>query len=157
MNDERTKTAATAALNRYLMQHRLRRTPERYAILDKVFSLAEHFFVDTLHRMLDADGYHVSRATVYNTMDILVDAGLVRRHNFGSTPAQYEKVAGITNHHQLVGTQCGKVREVKDAEIDRLLASRRYSAFHPAYADLYIYGVCSRCARKPKPSARKKE
>ena len=157
MNDERTKTAATAALNRYLMQHRLRRTPERYAILDKVFSLSEHFFVDTLRRMLDADGYHVSRATVYNTMDILVDAGLVRRHNFGSTPAQYEKVAGITNHHHLVCTQCGKVREVKDAEIDRLLASRRYSAFHPAYADLYIYGVCSRCARKPKLSARKKE
>lgn len=157
MNDERTKAAATAALNRYLMQHRLRRTPERYAILDKVFSLSEHFFVDTLHRMLDADGYHVSRATVYNTMEILVDAGLVRRHNFGSTPAQYEKVAGITNHHHLVCTQCGKVKEVKDAEIDRMLASKRYASFHPAYADLYIYGVCSRCARRPKPSSRTKE
>lgn len=157
MNDERTKAAATAALNRYLMQHRLRRTPERYAILDKVFSLPEHFFVDTLHRMLDADGYHVSRATVYNTMEILVDAGLVRRHNFGSTPAQYEKVAGITNHHHLVCTQCGKVREVKDAEIDRLLSSKRYTSFHPAYADLYIYGVCSRCARRPRPSAKNKE
>lgn len=157
MNDERTKAAATAALNRYLMQHRLRRTPERYAILDKVFSLSEHFFVGTLHRMLDADGYHVSRATVYNTMEILVDAGLVRRHNFGSTPAQYEKVAGITNHHHLVCTQCGKVREVKDAEIDRLLSSKRYTSFHPAYADLYIYGVCSRCARRPRPSAKNKE
>lgn len=157
MNDERTKAAATAALNRYLMQHRLRRTPERYAILDKVFSLSEHFFVDTLHRMLDDDGYHVSRATVYNTMEILVDAGLVRRHNFGSTPAQYEKVAGITNHHHLVCTQCGKVKEVKDAEIDRMLASKRYASFHPAYADLYIYGVCSRCARRPKPSAKTKE
>lgn len=107
--------------------------------------------------MLDADGYHVSRATVYNTMEILVDAGLVRRHNFGSTPAQYEKVAGITNHHHLVCTQCGKVREVKDAEIDRLLSSKRYTSFHPAYADLYIYGVCSRCARRPRPSAKNKE
>ena len=90
MNDERTKAAATAAQP---VSDAAPSAPDSGALRHTRQSVQPvgALFVDTLHRMLDADGYHVSRATVYNTMEILVDAGLVRRHNFGSTPAQYEK------------------------------------------------------------------
>ncbi len=151
MSDERTKTAALTAFTQYMTKQRLRKTPERYAILDKVMEMNSHFIIDTLHQMLEADGYHVSLATVYNTMQLLVDAGLVRRHTFGNQTAQYEKITeASSNHHHLVCSRCGKVKEVNDPEVDAVLSSRRYSSFQPAYADLYIYGVCSRCLRKSK-------
>ncbi len=149
MTDERSKTAAISTFTQYMLMHKLRKTPERYAILDKVMALNSHFFIDNLYEALEDDGYHVSRTTVYNTVELLIDAGLVRRHTFGNQPAQYEKITAHTsNHHHLVCTQCGKVKEVKDGDLDRMFNSRRYGAFHPAYVDLYIYGLCSRCSRK---------
>lgn len=150
MNDERSKTAAIGAFTQYMTQHKLRKTPERYAILEKVLELNSHFFIDTLYASLEADGYHVSRATVYNTMELLVDAGLVRRHTFGNQPAQYEKIIGPSHHHHLVCSRCGKVREIKDSNLDALIDSRHFTNFHPAYADLYIYGICSRCMHRKK-------
>ena len=151
MSDERTKTTAITAFTQYMTKHKLRKTPERYAILEKVMEMNSHFIIDSLHQLLEADGYHVSLATVYNTMQLLVDAGLVRRHTFGKQTAQYEKIIGSAiNHHHLVCSRCGKVKEVSDPEVDAVLGSRRYSSFQPAYADLYIYGVCSRCLRKAK-------
>lgn len=148
MADERSLEAARAALTKHLEQRGMRRTSERFAVLDCVMGLTDHFSVDTLLQHLNTGPVKVSRATAYNTVDLLVDAGLLRRHTFGAQPARYERVSGIGAHHHLVCSQCGKVREVKDAEIDSVLATRRYAAFHPAYADLYIYGTCSRCARK---------
>lgn len=151
MSEERTKTAAMTAFTQYMTKHKLRKTPERYAILDKVMEMNSRFIIDTLHQLLESDGYHVSLATVYNTMQLLVDAGLVRRHTFGNQTAQYEKITEASpNHHHLVCSRCGKIKEVTDPEVDAVLGSRRYSSFQPAYADLYIYGVCSRCLRKSK-------
>ncbi len=148
MNEEKIRNAAHAAFTGYMTQRRLRKTPERYAILDKVMEMNSHFLIESLYSALDEAGYHVSRATVYNTIELLIDAGLVRRHTFGNSPAQYEKVAGIGNHHHLVCSRCGKVREVKDPELVKLLNSKRYPSFHAAYFDLYIYGVCSGCLRR---------
>lgn len=148
MNEEKIRNAAHGAFTTYMTQRHLRKTPERYAILDKVMDMNSHFFIESLYSALDEAGYHVSRATVYNTMDLLIDAGLVRRHTFGDNPAQYEKVTGPGNHHHLVCSRCGKVKEVKDPELVRLLDSRRYPSFHVGWFDLYIYGVCSTCMRR---------
>ena len=113
MSDDKAKTAAMGALTQYLTQHKLRKTPERYTILEKVFDMSDHFSVETLNAALHADGYHVSCTTVYNTLELLAEASLVRRRTFGRQPAHYEKIAGLSNHHHLVCTRCGKVREVK--------------------------------------------
>lgn len=150
MSDERQKNAAIAAFLRYLEKNKLRKTPERFAILDKVFSLNNHFFIDSLYRAVIDSGYHVSRTTVYNTVEHLVCAGIVRRHNFANQPAQYEKISGVTGHHHLVCTRCGKIREVRDAEIDALLSSRHYGTFSPLYTDLSIYGLCAHCQKAAK-------
>ena len=150
MGEEKLKTTARVSFTEYLCSKKLRRTPERYAILDQVCELSEHFYVDSLHAKLEQEGFHVSKATVYNTMDLLVDCGLVRKHQFNNQPAQYERVSGPGNHHHLICTQCGKVKEVKDPELMKAMDSRRYPTFNAAYFAIYVYGVCSRCQRKNK-------
>lgn len=160
MTDEKNRTTAIALFTQYMVSRRLRKTPERYAILDKVIDMASHFTIDSLHSLVEADGYHVSRATVYNTMELLIDAGIVRRHTFGSAAPQYERIAGPSKHFHLVCTSCGKVREIKDAEIDAMLTARRFGKFRPGYIDLNIYGICATCfrrtrAKKPKDKKNK--
>lgn len=148
MSEDRIKISARTAFTEYLCNKKLRKTPERYAILDKVFDMTDHFYIESLYAGLEADSYHVSRATVYNTIELLIDCGLVRRHQFNNQPAQYEKVSGIGNHHHLICTQCGKVKEVKDPELMKVMNARRYTTFHTAYFAIYVYGVCSRCQRR---------
>lgn len=148
MSDDKAKTAAIATFTQYLQRHKLRKTPERFAILEKVFDMSSHFSIDSLHSRLVDESYHVSRATVYNTIELLIDAGLVRRHTFGSQSPQYEKIAGLSKHYHLVCTRCGKIKEIKDNEIDDILNTRRFGKFHPAYVDLNVYGLCATCQRR---------
>lgn len=148
MNSIDHKTTATAMLAQYLAQHKMRRTPERFAILEKVFDTQGHFSIETLHAELEEEGYHVSRATLYNTIQLLLQCGLVRRNQFASQSPRYEKVADLSRHYHLICSRCGKVREIKDAVIDRMLTTLRFGKFHPAYIDLNIYGLCGSCSRK---------
>lgn len=148
MSDDKTQAAALATFTQYMDNHKLRKTPERFAILEKVFDIAGHFSIDTLHSILEYSGYHVSRATVYNTIELLTKCGLVRRHAFASQSPQYERITGLTKHYHLVCSRCGKVREIKDTEIDMMLNARRFGKFHPTYIDLNIYGLCATCVRR---------
>jgi len=150
MIDEKSRTTAKAALTEYLRIKKLRKTPERYAILDKVCEMNRHFDIDMLYDIIEEDGFHVSRATLYNTMELFTDCGIVRRHQFGNQPMQYERVAGLSNHLHLICQQCGKIKEAKDPELVKFMNSRKYSAFHNAWFCLYVYGTCAACARRNK-------
>lgn len=147
-SDDKIRGSVRIKLSKYLTQNHKRRTPERYMILDKIYSLSNHVSVDDVFNSLEEDSYHVSRATIYNTMELLVEAGLVHRHNFAGHQSKYERVTGISNHHHLICTQCGGVREIKDNSINRILSSQHYGKFLAQYADLHIYGICSRCQKK---------
>lgn len=150
MIEDKSKINAKAEFTRYLEKKKLRKTPERYAILDKILSQNDHFDIEFLYHNLEADSYHVSRATVYNTIDLLCDCGLVRKHLFGNQQAQYEKVGGGVNHHHLICTECGKIKEVKDNEFLAYMNSKKYPAFTTSYFSLYVYGLCNNCIRKLK-------
>lgn len=148
--EEKNKTMARMKFTAYLESRKLRKTPERFVILDKVFSTNDHFNIEALYSMLENDSYHVSRATVYNTISLLCDCGLVRKHLFDNNQAKYEKVCSALNHHHLICTECGKVKEVKDPEFLGYMNSKRYNAFTISYFSLYVYGVCNNCLRKMK-------
>lgn len=146
MTRQESYIRAVKTFNRWLEHKRLRKTPERFAILKMAWQLHGHFGVDALRSGLEKIGYHVSRATVYNTVSLLEDCGVLRRHQFGSE-ATYE-TAG-TSHLHLICTRCGAIREEEAAaETASLLAPCRYEGFAPAYLSAYIYGVCSGCAAR---------
>ncbi|MCD7709960.1 MAG: transcriptional repressor [Porphyromonadaceae bacterium] len=153
----KTKDIVRQKLTQYLESKGLRKTPERYAILDQIYTTSEHFDVDLLYEMMQTSEFRVSRATIYHTINVLVNAGLVRKHQFGNLPAQYEKAYNMVNHHHLICTHCGKIREVKDPKLLEILTQKKFARFTTSYYSLYVYGICSSCARIERQESRKNE
>lgn len=143
----------------YLMAKGHRKTPERYLILKHIYTLDDHFDIDFLFNSINAVRPVVSRATLYNTIDLLVDSNLVIKHSFGSNMAHYEKAYNSESHLHLICSTCGDIKEIKDHDIKNVIQNKKLSKFALSHYSLYIYGSCTKCARlagKKKKAAEKK-
>lgn len=136
----------------FLKAKKLRKTQERFAILEVVESMPAHFEVDEVRRALEERGYHCSIATIYSTVELLCQCGILRRLLFNMHNACYE-LAG-RNHIHLICYQCGKVREVDDPRMMAGMSSLKFPSFQTLYFSTCVYGLCSRCSRKIKASHR---
>ncbi len=144
--DENIKNKVKQLLTEFLQKNGLRRTPERYAILDTIYSIKGHFKIETLYTYMESEGkFHVSRATLYNTILLLIEANLIIKHRFGNS-AQYERAYNNETHHHMICIECGKVTEFQDENLKGAIANTKLKKFQASHYSLYIYGICSKCS-----------
>ncbi len=140
--------AVERLLDNYLEMNNHRKTPERYTILRAIYSINGHFTLEDLKaRLAQEMDFPVSRATLYNTLNLFMSLRLVVRHRFqGST--KYEACYDNQSHCHQICTMCGKVTEVKSPEIIAAVENMHLKRFRKDGFTLYVYGVCSSCQTK---------
>ena len=138
---------AKQTLVNYLEENKCRKTPERFAILDTVYSMDGHFTLEELGERMENDNFRVSRATLYNAVNLFMKLRLVVRHHFQQTTV-YEACFNDDYQCHQICTVCGKVMELPGAMLADMLAGVKLRRFHPLGASMYIYGVCSTCQAK---------
>ena len=134
-------------LSEYIDKHKLRHTNERKLILSSVCSL-QRFSVEELR--LSLTSLTISRATVYNALITMEKAGIVHRleKDFGKRSVQYELRFLRTSSVKIICQNCGRISEVKDSTIQRMLEDKNFTNFIQERFSLYIYGHCKICRRK---------
>lgn len=137
----------------FLKERNQRQTPERFTILDEIYLLNEHFDADELYLHLKQKGIHISRATVYNTLDLLLDCKLIVRHQFGQNQAKYEGAYRYRQHDHLICLDCGHVLEFCDPRVQAIQSMvADVLNFEITHHALHMYGHCRRehCAYREK-------
>jgi len=139
-----TYEEAERILRKYLAQNGLRCTVERLAILRTVWEHLGHPSAEEIARKLSEGPLYVSRATVYRTLDLLVETGLLTCSSLGEGHRHYE--VGAEHHDHLICRGCGRVIEIRSSELERLQDRIcRENDFENVSHSLEITGYCGRC------------
>ena len=141
MENNLTESPISKILKEYLKENKLRCTPERFKILNMIYSIDGSFDIDTLLQHMEEKKFRVSRA-IYNKITLLINANLVTHHLFGNR-SRYEKCFNNEKSH-LICTKCGRITETTIPNL-RETITPDIKKFHLTHYSLYVYGVCSKC------------
>jgi Fur family ferric uptake transcriptional regulator len=131
---------AAQIFTEYLTEKKLRKTPERFAILNEIYDCDDHFDIEWLYTHMKSKNYRVSRATLYNTIDLLIACELVRKHRFGENQAHFEKSLHHKQHDHIIRTDTGEVIEFCDPRIENIKATlEEIFGLEISHHSLYFY------------------
>ncbi|MCK4385717.1 MAG: transcriptional repressor [candidate division Zixibacteria bacterium] len=131
---------------KYLNSRDLKLTKERKTVLEEISLHTGHLEAEDLWHNLRKKKKRASRATIYRTLDLLVDSGIVRKVDFGHGHSHYEQVLGHAHHEHMICIKCGKVIEFPDEKIERLIKKLcEKSGFKHTSHCFQIFGYCKEC------------
>lgn len=140
---------ALALLERFRVHLRDRRLPvtrQRLAVAGAIFESPDHPSVEDLVRRIRAAGIRVGTATLYRTVEVLVQSGLVRERDFGDGKKRYEPVAAASGHDHLICERCGRVTEFANDRLERMLRiTADEQRFFYRHHRVDVHGVCTDC------------
>ena len=151
MADQQDTNVIIQKFSNYLKEKGKRKTPERFKILEKVLGFKKQFTIDELSRVMSDGNFMVSKSTLYYTMDVLVEADILRKIKTGVGAIAYERVEQVGYIH-LKCEHCGKIKLVKDTNFMAYMNARKFAAFTTYYYTFTVFGICNDCARKLKRS-----
>ncbi len=147
MDTDKRFEGAKAILNSYIESHKMRHTPEREAVLKVVLNTTGHHTADEIQAMTP-DNFKVNRATVYTTLDLFAEIGLVYCHPIIKSAALYENAFKVEPHSHYICTECNEIHDLHDTSITNIAMQAKTPRFTKERSSTYIYGVCTKCKAK---------
>ena len=138
---------AEQILANYIKTKGLRKTPERFAILEKISEYNGHFTIEELHAYMHEKKFPVSRSTLYNAIDLFLECRIIERHNFSPTVSHYEFMFDKEPYKYQICTVCGKITKHRNSDLTRQLKHISFRGFKVDSYQLNLYGICLKCQR----------
>ena len=152
MTREQAYIIAHDQVHQYIRTHGMRKSADRDLVLFAMYSLTGMHTVDEIHEQLvrTHPRNHPSRTTVYNSLELFHQLGLVMKHNLSEQQFYYEVNLGDACHIFTRCTICGQINKIRDRHIRESLLSKHYTKFTPVPYEVVINGICKKCSQKGK-------
>ncbi len=133
----------------YLAKKNLKMTPQRRLILSTFIKQKAHLSAEELYIQVKKHDKSIGQATVYRTLKILHEAGLIEPLDFADGVTRYEMLYGEVHHDHLICERCGKNIEIEDTTIEKRQEQiAKEKDFLLLRHKMYLYGICSNCRNK---------